>query len=186
MGNPGIFYSSSRHNIGFFALKELAKLYKISLKRDAKTCSLNGSGNIEGEKVVLAMPMTFMNLSGRSAGPLTAKYKIGISQVLVVCDDLDLEFGRIKIRPAGSSGGHRGLESIMDSLKTKDFARLRIGIGRPHADSNAASYVLSSFNGRERKQLKGILQRAVDCCRMWVAQDIDVCMNTFNKGEAKR
>jgi len=132
---------------------------------------------------VLALPQTFMNLSGVAVKQLLRKYKISPENLLVVCDDLDLELGRIKIRESGSSGGHRGLKSIIDSLGNKDFSRLRIGIGRPGGKEDAADYVLSSFTKKETETVNSVVNNACDCVNSWVAQGIDRTMNIFNQKE---
>jgi len=181
LGNPGRIYSESRHNIGFSVIKALSKIYKIPLKKD-NTFSLSGKGKIEGENLILALPLTFMNLSGIAVSALTKKYKIDLDNLLVVCDDLDLDFGVIKIRPSGSSAGHRGLGSIIDSLGSQGFSRLRIGIGRPLRDNtDASSFVLSSFAKKEKGKIKEIIENACDCCRVWVKKGIIESMNTFNR-----
>ena len=132
---------------------------------------------------MLAMPLTFMNLSGVAVSALVKKYKIDLNDLLIVCDDLDLEFGRLKIKPRGSSAGHRGINSIINSLVSKDFARLRMGIGRPRKSQRTSDYVLSRFNRKEGAQLKNILNAACDCCRTWISQGIDKSMNIFNQKE---
>jgi PTH1 family peptidyl-tRNA hydrolase len=181
LGNPGKAYSDSRHNIGFLTIKSLAKQYKIALKRDSGTFSLAGRGRIDGQKVILAMPLTFMNLSGSCVERLLKKYKVSPGNLLVISDDLDLELGRLKIRPCGSSGGHRGLQSIIGSLGVSDFCRLRVGIGSPGKNTDAADYVLSAFTSKEKNQLKEIIVRASDCCALWVKMGIIENMNTFNR-----
>ncbi len=181
LGNPGRAYIDSRHNIGFLTIKSLARRYRIALERDSGTFSLTGRSRIDGQKVILALPLTFMNLSGSCIELLLKKYKISPDKLLVICDDLDLELGRLKIRPFGSSGGHRGLQSIISALGIQDFCRLRVGIGRPHKDTAAAAYVLSAFTNKEKKQIKEIIARASDCCRFWVKRGIVESMNTFNK-----
>ncbi len=186
LGNPGILYSNSRHNIGFSALKLLAHSTKTVLKKDKQAPALSAKARIGGEYIMLALPLTFMNLSGAAVNALVKKYKIDLNDLLVVCDDLDLEFGRLKIRPCGSSAGQRGIESIINSLGSKDFARLRMGIGRPRKSQEASDYVLSRFNRKEGAQLKNILNAACDCCRMWISQGIDKSMNIFNKKPACR
>jgi len=183
LGNPGILYLNSRHNIGFSIVKLLAHSAKAALKKDKQAPALSGKTRIESECVTLAMPLTFMNLSGVAVSALVKKYKIDLNDLLVVCDDLDLEFGRLKIKPCGSSAGHRGIDSIINSLDSKDFARLRIGIGRPRESRGTRDYVLSKFNRKESAQLKGILSVACDCCRTWISQGTDKSMNTFNKKE---
>ncbi len=199
LGNPGFIYRHSRHNIGFLVIKTLAKLHKIPLKKDRQTFSITGKGKIDGGDLILAMPVTFMNLSGVAVVNLLKKYRIdlprpfgrtgnesispkgrGLDKLLVICDDIDLEFGRLKIKPSGSSGGHRGLKSIIDSTRTCKFSRLRIGIGRPLKSIKAAEYVLSAFNRKEKTQLREILEVASNCCWSWVRKGITETMNIFN------
>lgn len=191
LGNPGRIYRESRHNIGFSVIKALSRIYKIPLKKD-NTFSLSGKGKLEGESLVLALPLTFMNLSGIAVSALVKKYKIdlprlareerGLENLLVVCDDLDLGFGVIKIRPSGSSGGHQGLGSIIDSLGSQGFSRLRVGIGRPlSAQTDAASFVLSPFAKKEKEKIKELIENACDCCRVWVREGITESMNIFNR-----
>jgi len=180
LGNPGRNYAESRHNVGFSVIKALSKNYKIPLKKDS--FSLSGKGRMEGESVILAEPLTFMNLSGAAVSALIKKYKIDLEDLLVVCDDLDLDFGVLKIRPSGSSGGHRGLSSIISSLGKEDFPRLRIGIGRPlKGDTDEADFVLSPFARREKGKLKEIIHLACGCCRSWVAAGMIESMNMFNR-----
>jgi len=180
LGNPGRNYTESRHNAGFFVIKALSKNYKIPLKKDS--FSLSGKGKVQGESLILALPLTFMNLSGIAASALIKKYKIDLENLLVVCDDLDLGLGVIKIRPDGSSGGHRGLGSIIDSLGSQEFGRLRIGIGRPLGGKiDAASFVLSPFTKREKGKMKETIGEACDCCRVWAKKGITESMNIFNR-----
>ncbi len=182
LGNPGRIYTDSRHNIGFSVIKALTKIYKFTLKKDNNTFSLSGKSRIGIDNVIFALPLTFMNLSGLAVCALIKKYKIDLENLLVVCDDLDLGFGLIKIRPAGSSGGHRGLESIIDSLGNQEFARLRIGIGRPlHNNADAANFVLSPFTKKEKGEIKEIIELASDCCLTWVTKGITESMNIFNR-----
>ncbi len=180
LGNPGFIYAHSRHNIGFLVVKRLAKLHKISLKKDRQTFSITGKGKIDGQGLILAMPVTFMNLSGVAVVSLLKKYRIDLDNLLIICDDIDLEFGRLKIKPSGSSGGHRGLKSIIDKIGSQEFSRLRMGIGRPLKSIKAAEYVLSAFNRREKTQLREILEMASSCCRLWVRKGITETMNIFN------
>jgi PTH1 family peptidyl-tRNA hydrolase len=180
LGNPGRAYKDSRHNIGFSVVKALAKIYKVALAKNKATFSLNAKVKIKGENVILAVPLTFMNLSGKAVEALLKKHKINSENLLVVCDDLDLEFGRLKIRPGGSSGGHRGIESVIRSLKTSEFARLRIGIGRGKADLDVSRYVLSPFSNIEKKERDKIIDKTCNCCRVWVSEGILKSMNFFN------
>jgi PTH1 family peptidyl-tRNA hydrolase len=185
LGNPGFVYRHCRHNIGFLVVKTLAKIHKIPLKKDKKTFSLSGKGRIGDQDVILAMPVTFMNLSGVAVASLLKKYRIDLDNLLVICDDIDLGFGRLKIKPSGSSGGHRGLKSIIGSTGTQGFSRLRMGIGRPLKSIKAAEYVLSAFNIREKTQLREILEMASSCCRSWVRKGITETMNVFNQMKPK-
>lgn len=182
LGNPGILYAASRHNIGFTVVKALAKDFHTALKKDRSVRSFTGTGIIENNRVLLAMPVTFMNLSGSAVAGLLGRYALGLGELLVVCDDLDLEFGRIRIRPSGSSGGHRGLQSIIDALGSNEFSRLRIGIGRPLKRELAeADFVLSSFSRKEKIALKETLPEAVSCCTTWIAEGVTEAMNKFNR-----
>lgn len=185
LGNPGKIYINSRHNVGFKAIEKLSKILQIALKKDRGTFSLSGKGKIKEQDVILAMPQTFMNLSGIAVRQLIKKYKIDLAKLLVVCDDLDLEFGRLKIKPSGSSGGHRGIKSIIDSLGSQNFTRLRIGIGRPDCNLETAEFVLSTFNKTEKRELKKILHEASICCQSWAVQGITQSMDTFNKRSRK-
>jgi len=181
LGNPGILYSGTRHNIGFQVVKYLAKSEKAVLKKEKGIPALSAKVKIGGSDAVLALPLTFMNLSGQAAGALLKKYRLGLDELLVVCDDLDLELGRLKIRSNGSSAGQRGVKSIIASLGNNEFSRLRIGIGRPQDKLDAAAYVLSHFNKKEKSQLQEIIHRAADCCRAWAGEGIEKSMNIFNR-----
>lgn len=181
LGNPGLRYAGTRHNIGFRIIKALGKLYKVGFKKDRNSRSLTAEAKDKEQGFILAMPLNYMNLSGGAVKELAARYKAGNQDILVVCDDIDLEFGRIKIKPSGSSGGHRGLKSIIDSLATQGFARLRVGVGRPGGGIEPAEHVLLDFSRAERKELPLVIERAAECCRAWLGQGIDKSMNNFNK-----
>ena len=181
LGNPGKAYQGSRHNLGSLIVMTLSKRYKVTLKKDIWTLSLYGKAMFDGQKVILAIPLIFMNVSGAAIRALLKRNKLGLRDLLVVCDDLDLELGRFKIRPAGSSGGHRGLDSIAKDLNSQEFARLRLGIGRPRPDKKAADYVLSRFEREEQKLLKAVLEKACDCCETYVTQGLEKSMNIFNR-----
>jgi PTH1 family peptidyl-tRNA hydrolase len=179
LGNPGRLYTVSRHNIGFSVVRSLARHYKVVLKKDGTVFSL--SNQVKAEGLILALPMTFMNLSGSAVKGLLKKYKVSREDLLIVCDDLDLELGRIKIRPRGSSGGHRGLRSIIGVLESEDFCRLRLGIGRPQENVDTADYVLAPFAAREKEKIAWMVREARDCCLCWVSEGIGQAMNIFNK-----
>jgi len=179
LGNPGAYYAHSRHNIGFMVLKALGKSYKARFKKEKGPSCL--SAKVERlHPLILGLPLTFMNLSGTAVSSLLKKHKVNLHDFLVVCDDLDLEFGRIRIRPSGSSGGHKGLQSIIDCLGTNAFARLRLGINRPKEARDAAEYVLCRFTSREKKQLHEIIKGASNCAKVWIEDGIEKAMNSFN------
>jgi len=181
LGNPGRRYLDSRHNIGFTAVKALARNCKGSFKKESSVAALSARVRIAGETVILALPLEFMNLSGIALAALLKKYRLDPQALLVVCDDLDLALGRLKIKSRGSSGGHRGLQSIIDVLGTKDFSRLRLGIGRPFKNSDAAGYVLAAFTGKEKEIVRRLINKAAACCKTWVSKGITETMNIFNK-----
>lgn len=183
LGNPGTAYQETRHNIGFLVVKELARSQKAEFKRGLFASSLTAKIKLKGASVVLAMPLTFMNLSGIAVKALAKKYKAGPGDLLVVCDDLDLDFGRQKIRPGGSSGGQRGLQSIIGSLDCADFARLRVGIGRPHKGMDAADFVLLPFAKNESVELKCVIEKAAEAAASWAVSGITETMNVYNKKE---
>ncbi len=183
LGNPGRIYADSRHNIGFMVLDKLARINGIKLKKESGLYFSEGKGSIKNESIVLIKPYTFMNLSGIAAKQAVVKYGADLKDVLVICDDLDLDFNRIKIRPSGSSAGQRGIESVISSLNSNKFNRLRIGIGRPGKFMSPAEYVLSAFRGEERKLLYGIIDLASECIETWISQGIDKAMDIYNKKE---
>jgi PTH1 family peptidyl-tRNA hydrolase len=181
LGNPGRIYAGLRHNIGSSVAKALAKRYKIALRREFRVPALSAKVRVDNLDFILAVPLVYMNLSGSAVSGLVKKHRIDLGDLLVVCDDLDLEFGRLRIRPAGSSGGHRGLQSAIQALGAKDFCRLRVGIGRPEReDKDAADYVLSQFTRREAKQVPEVICRACDCLELWIKAGVTKAMNIFN------
>jgi len=181
LGNPGRRYRNTRHNIGFTAVQALAKSYRSSFKREGALAALSARIKIAGESVILALPLTFMNLSGLAVGALLKKYRLHPQSLLVVCDDLDLELGRLKVKSSGSSGGHRGLESIIDILGSQSFSRLRLGIGRPPENVDPAEYVLTGFTKKEKETAREVIDNAARCCESWVSKGIIGTMNIFNK-----
>ncbi len=183
LGNPGLRYSNTRHNVGFMAVKALAKKSGKGFKKEANTFSLTCASEIGANRVLLALPLTYMNLCGNSVKALLKKHGIANKDLLVVCDDIDLELGRIKIRPKGSGAGHNGLKSIIAMLGTDEFARLKIGISRPQERYEVSDYVLCAFNRKENTRLKETLARAIECAGFWASNSITETMNTFNKKE---
>lgn len=181
LGNPGDTYKNSRHNIGFAVVRALAKVHEAALVKDRAVSCLCAKAKIGGHNVVLALPLTFMNLSGRAVAGLLDRYNACAKDLLVVSDDLDLDLGRLRIRPSGSSGGHRGLGSVIDALASREFARLRLGISRPHPGRAGADYVLSPFLKKEKAVLDETIDRAVSCCEVWVKDGIAKAMEQFNR-----
>lgn len=182
LGNPGKAYIGSRHNIGFNVLNELAGSLKIKFRRLLMQRVELAKASISGEEIILAKPVTFMNLSGIAVAALLRKYRLDFKNLLVVCDDLDLELGRIKIRKGGSSGGHQGLQSIIERTGRDDFARLRVGIDRPIDKEDVTDYVLSNFKAGEMSQVKNAVSKACECVNSWITKnDIDKTMSTFNQ-----
>ncbi|MFA5350503.1 MAG: aminoacyl-tRNA hydrolase [Candidatus Omnitrophota bacterium] len=180
LGNPGLIYGGSRHNIGFMVVKSLARSLKVVLKKDSSVSALTGKTNCGRYNLTLALPQTFMNLSGIAVRALLKKYKVSPQELLVVCDDLDLELGIVKIRPHGSSGGQRGMASIIEHLGTQEFNRLRIGIGRPKDPADAARYVLAGFLRKEKAIVEEAKEDAARCCLSWVENGIIMTMDSFN------
>lgn len=159
LGNPGKKYVGTRHNMGFEALDAVAAKYDIAIKK-AKFNALYGEGTIEGEKVVLVKPQTYMNLSGESIREFKSWYKTDDSQIIIIYDDVSLPVGKMRIRPKGSAGGHNGMKSIIYQLGSEDFPRIKIGVGSPdNPDYDLADYVLGKFTKAEVKEL---IQKAID------------------------
>ena len=179
LGNPGRVYSGTRHNAGFMVADELAKGFSIALSK-RKFNAQYGTGSIDGVEVVLAKPMGFMNRSGPPVQQIAGYFRISCEDILVVHDDIDLEFGRLKIKEKGGDGGHKGVRSIMDAFGGGDFARLRIGVGRPDAGNNAADYVLDNFAFEEKKVLSRIIASAKDAVVTILCKGTKEGMNRFN------
>lgn len=179
LGNPGREYRQTRHNVGFMVIDELCKVLNTRLTR-MQGKALVGSGILDGCKIILAKPQTFMNLSGQSVASLVKFYKIPLSQLLVILDDLDLPVGTLRIRPGGGSAGNKGLMSIIQQLGTEEFPRMRLGIGRPPGQKNGADYVLQDFQNGEMDFVKGVLDKASHAAQVFVSSGIDQAMNQFN------
>lgn len=179
LGNPGGEYANSRHNVGFLVVDELARRFGGSVRgRAAK--SLTGAVRVDGHEVILAKPQTFMNVSGSAAKALRAKYSVPLERTLIVYDDIDLPFGRLRIRKEGSSAGHHGVDSLIEALGTKAFVRFRVGVGRPVG--HGIDYVLGPFTGEERQALPGVIGRAADAVAMALQHGVDRAMTEFNQG----
>ncbi|MBL7182972.1 MAG: aminoacyl-tRNA hydrolase [Anaerolineae bacterium] len=178
LGNPGRKYAGNRHNVGFQCLDRLAEAWGLSFSR-RKHKALLAQGQIAGLKVILAKPQTFMNLSGDAVERMARFYKLPPESILVIYDDLDLPVGRIRLRPEGGSGGHKGMKSIIEHLGTNGFPRLRVGIGRPtHGDP--ADYVLDDFTPDERITIDEVYERVASAVELWLTEGIAVAMNKYN------
>lgn len=179
LGNPGPEYHQNRHNVGFMVVNTLASALDIPIQR-VEMRALVGKGTLDGERLILAKPQTYMNNSGQAVASLARFYKIPQEQLLVVHDDLDLPFGSLRLRPFGGTGGQRGMESIVEKLGTRSFPRLRVGIGRPPGRMDPADYVLHNFDSDQQEFLPEILSRAVKAIQRFVLMDIETAMNEFN------
>ena len=184
LGNPGKEYDDTRHNIGFHALEDwVSKTDEMGdwvAKKDLE-CQ-EASGRLGDTRVIAIKPQTFMNLSGQAVQPAVAFYKVPLEELLVISDDLDLPIGALRIRASGSSGGHRGLESVIGLLGSDGFARVRIGIGRAER-ADAVSHVLGGFSPEEEAQIDAAVQRAADAVECWIADGVTAAMNRFNRTE---
>ncbi|HEY8204350.1 MAG TPA: aminoacyl-tRNA hydrolase [Pyrinomonadaceae bacterium] len=181
LGNPGAEYAWTRHNLGFMLIDKLAAEAGATVKR--RECrSLVGSATIEGERVRLVKPQTFMNLSGEAVGCLLSKHEIddASKSLIVISDDLALPFGKIRLRPSGSAGGHNGLKSIISAIATNEFMRLRIGIQPEHPVSDAKAFVLEQFRKPQREEVGKILEQAAEAVHSILRDGITKAMSVYN------
>ncbi len=181
LGNPGREYAASRHNIGFNCLGYFARQHKIALKSKQAHARV-GQGEISGEPVLLARPYTFMNQSGKSVRTLVEKFRVGLEDLIVIHDDMDLPLGKIRIRMGGSGAGHKGVNSIISELGSQEFARIRVGIGRPDETDEAGviDYVLSPLNPEEKAVITQIISRVGEALLCILSQGLNIAMNRFN------
>jgi PTH1 family peptidyl-tRNA hydrolase len=179
LGNPGREYKDNRHNVGFMLIDRLSVRLNARLSR-VQAKALVGSVNYEGDKLILAKPQTYMNLSGQSIQGLARFYKLPLENMIVAHDDLDLPFGTIRIRPGGGPGGQKGVASAIERLGTKDFSRLRIGIGRPPGRMDPAAYVLQDFAQGDLTLLSEILDHSADAVLTFITEGLNAAMNKFN------
>ncbi len=179
LGNPGAEYRRNRHNVGFMLLDRLAERLGLNFSR-FESNALVAKGEVQGRRLILAKPRTYMNLSGQAIGALLRYYKVPLAHFMVAYDDVDLPLGTLRIRPAGGSAGQKGMISIIERLGTQDFPRLRIGIGRPPGRMDAADYVLQDFSAAEMEFLTPTLERAVDAVLTFLTEGLDAAMNKYN------
>lgn len=176
LGNPGREYEATRHNAGFWWVDELARLHNASFKSDSKFHGLVAKANLHGHEVFLLKPQTFMNVSGRSVGAVAQFYKIEAAQILVVHDELDLPPGSAKLKLGGGHGGHNGLKDIIAHLGTKDFWRLRIGVGHPGDRAEVVNFVLNAPRKEEQQLIDDALQRAQDVAPQIIEGKLEAAM----------
>jgi peptidyl-tRNA hydrolase, PTH1 family len=179
LGNPGAKYENTRHNIGFRCVDALASKYTFALTK-LEQRAMVGTGTLASKRVLLAKPQTFMNVSGDSIAPLAHFYKIPTERILIICDDLDIPLGTLRLRKSGSSGGQNGMKHILQRLGTQDINRIRVGIGRPPGRMNPADYVLTPFKGDDEITAVEMIDRAVKACETWLSDGIDTAMNRYN------
>ncbi len=184
LGNPGREYKDTRHNIGFMVADRLAAELGIKVSR-LQQKALVGNGVYLGSKVIIAKPVTYMNLSGQAVTSLIRYYGIEQENFLVIHDDLDLPFGVLRLRPGGGSAGQKGMQSIIEQAGTQEFARLRCGIGRPPGQMDAAAYVLQIFSTQDQAELPVVLDQAVKAIMVFIEFGIDEAMNQFNRPTIK-
>ena len=180
LGNPGAEYAKTRHNAGFLLVEKLAAKWKCDWTNERKFKARITKAECAGKKVLLCEPQTFMNLSGETVGALKDFYQLPLKQLIVAVDDADLPLGEIRLRANGSSGGHHGLESVGQHLSSREFARLRIGIGRKDGAREITNYVLGKFDPVENELLKKVLERASNQVETWLEAGIEKAMNQFN------
>ena len=181
LGNPGRQYARTRHNAGFLVLDRLAQRWQASWQTERKFNARLARLERDGRKLVLCQPETFMNASGEAVGAVRTFYHVGPEKLLTVVDDADLPFGELRLRPSGSSGGHHGLDSLVQHLGTREFPRLRVGIGRNEpAAREITGHVLAPFSPAEAELLEKVLTRAADQVECWLRDGIARAMNQFN------
>lgn len=180
LGNPGRQYAGNRHNAGFMVVDQILRRVDAQPPRARMGAEIS-EASVAGDKVIFCKPMEFMNVSGAAISRAAGFWKIPSQQILVIHDDMDLDFGRMKLVEGGGTGGHNGLRSIVSSLGTEAFCRLRFGIGRPPAHWEGADFVLADFNNQERQILADLVEEAADAAQAIVKDGLVVAMNKFNR-----
>jgi PTH1 family peptidyl-tRNA hydrolase len=179
LGNPGDEYSKTRHNVGAEVVEILARRHGGKLRKQ-KERSFTDEVNVAGKRMALAIPLTYMNLSGEAVAPLVRRYGVEPGQLVVVHDEMDFELGRLQVKNGGGLAGHNGLKSIVAHLHTQDFVRVRIGIGKPPGSRQGADHVLRRFSKAERQEIDVVLEEAADAVELILAEGVDVAMNRVN------
>ena len=179
LGNPGEKYLSTRHNVGQWCIDRLGKRHSIEISKRSRF-TMVGEGDISGHDIVLAKPRTFVNNSGQSIISLMAQYRVDLEDVLIISDEMDLPIGEVRLRARGGSGGHNGIKSIIEAVGTQEFARLRIGIGRPILASGEVAHVLGSMTEADKIRTEEALDKAGDAIEMLLSEGVVAAMNRFN------
>ena len=185
LGNPGMKYAGTRHNIGFDAVTAIADKYNLSIN-NKKFKGVYADGHIAGEKVLLVQPQTFMNLSGECVREVADFYKLNPDEIIIICDDINLDVGRLRIRKKGSAGGHNGLKNIIAHLGTEEFPRIRVGVGEKTEGWDLADYVLARFDKDSEPVIREALANVVGAVETWISEGIDAAMNRFNVSAKKK
>ena len=188
LGNPGRIYAHNRHNIGLMCLNHFGRMHDIRFDKK-QGLARTGMGEIAESRVILAKPQTYMNQSGQSVNRLIHKFNIDLNDLLIIHDDLDLPVGKIRIRQAGSSGGHKGIESIITELRSQDFLRIRVGIGRPNmvessakiAETDIVDYVLGDFTSGERQVIVRVISKVSEAILCLLTEGLTAAMNKYNR-----
>ncbi len=180
LGNPGADYANTRHNAGFLLVEKLAAQWKADWAKERKFVARVAKAERHGKKVLLCEPQTFMNLSGEAVGGLVKFYQLPLEKILVAVDDADLPFGEIRLRPGGGTGGHHGLDSVTQHLGSREYARLRIGIGRKNEARQITGHVLGKFSSDEGAVLEKVLERAAGQVECWLSAGLQKAMSQFN------
>jgi PTH1 family peptidyl-tRNA hydrolase len=180
LGNPGPAYAKTRHNVGFMVADILAARIGSAFKVHKKSGAEVLTGRLAGAPVVLAKPRCYMNESGRQVGPLAKFYSVPPGRIVVIHDELDIDFGRIRLKVGGGEGGHNGLRSVASALGSKDFQRVRIGVGRPPGRKDPAAFVLEAFTAAERTELPTICEQAADATELLIGQGLEPAQNTVH------
>ncbi|MEI7544741.1 MAG: aminoacyl-tRNA hydrolase [Mycobacteriaceae bacterium] len=177
LGNPGLQYAKTRHNVGFMVADLLAERLGATFKVHKRSGAEIVTGRLGNRSIVLAKPRTYMNESGRHVGPLAKFYSVSPADVIVIHDELDIDFGRIRLKLGGGEGGHNGLRSVVNALGTKEFQRVRIGIGRPPGRKDPAAFVLESFTAAERDEVPTICAQAADATELLIETGLESAQN---------
>ena len=185
LGNPGQKYKLTRHNVGFDVLTDIAQRYLVGAPKSKFNAEV-AEALIKNEKTVLISPLTFMNLSGRSVQAAVDFYKVPLEDVLIVCDDINLDVGRLRLKPGGSAGGQNGLKDIIQRLGSDQFPRLRLGVGKVPARWDTADYVLGKFDSNDRPLVDVGIKRAADAIEVWIESGLQTAMNRYNADPNKK